>query len=218
MKTKFVAVALGAVVLCGAAKVQVTPRLAWAQQTGNPYRAKAKAKFDALAAQLNLSAVQKQSIARILADAFAQGNAISSDEKLSSAQKQAKLSALRAATREKIAALLSPSQRQSAQKLWNERQTRAANAFEEIADELKLSSAQREEVRPIVQNAFAQGRAIFHDASLSFPQKRAKLTQLRQSTREKLASILSAEQLAQLDQMRAVVQAEWMSRIGGLID
>lgn len=179
----------------------------------NPYRARIKSDFEALSKQMNLSDAQRQSIGNILRATMPQGRAIAQDKTLSNAQKQQKIKALRAATRGKIAALLTTVQRQSAQKLFANRQQHLRDAFTQIADELQLTGAQRREAKPIVENALWQGCAILGEGH-NFSQKRAKLLQLQKITRKKLAPVLTPEQMQKFDQIRDSARAEIFFRIG----
>jgi Spy/CpxP family protein refolding chaperone len=207
-KTKmWLGAAIGAVVVMG------TVVRAQNRDANNPYRAAIKARFDALAKQVNLSEAQKKSIASIVREAMPQGRAIAQNKELSNAQKQQQMKALRATTRSKIAALLSPEQRQSAQKLFESRKQRVNGALQEIADELQLTEKQRAAAKPVIKDAVKQGRAIFQGAD-NFAQKRAKLMQLRAETHQKLASILTPEQMQKLDQIRDAVRSEASSRMG----
>lgn len=218
MKTKkwLLGAALATVALgAGQVTVRFVPAIAWAKQaqsTGNPYRAAIKARLDALTAPVNLSPEQKQTIGRILREAFPKGRALAHDEKMTPVERRQKLAVLRETTRGRITQVLTPTQRTAAQKLFVGREQRVKQALGEVADELDLTDKQRVEARPIVESAFKQGRAIMQNSALSFPQKRAKLLQLKQSTQEKLASILTAEQMRKANQMRDAALTEIMSR------
>ncbi len=207
-KKKWLIALLGVAVVAGSVVVRAQNK-----DANNPYRAVVKARFEAMAKQINLSDAQKKSIAGLVCEAIPQGRAIAQNKELSSTQKQQKIKALRESTRGKITQLLTTEQRQTAQQLFASRETRMRATLNEVADELHLTNAQRAETKPIIEDAVQQGRAIFQDAS-GFAQKRAKLMELHAKTREKLASILTPEQMQKLDQMRAAVRAEAVSRIG----
>ena len=176
-------------------------------QAANPYRARVKARFEALAQQANLSDAQKKSIAALARQAMLQGQAIAQNNQLPNGQKQQKIKALRESTRVKMAALLTPAQRQNLQKLLASRQQPLQSVWEEVADDLQLTDEQRAEVKPIIEDALQKGHAIWADGS-TLGQKRSSLVQLHAATREKLASILSPAQMQKLDQMRDAVRAE----------
>lgn len=208
-KTKMcLGVLSGVMVLIGTVVVRAQNR-----DAHNPYRAAVKARFEALDKQLNLSAAQKKSIAELVRAAMPQGRVIISNDKLSNEQKQQQIKALRDSTRSKMAQVLTADQRQKAQKLFESRRERIGTVLNDVADELQMTDKQRAEARPIIEDAIKQGRAIFYEAS-GFSQKRAKLMQLRATTHEKLASILTPEQMQKLHQMRDAVRAEIVSRIG----
>lgn len=203
---KWLTVWAGAALIMGAVLVRAQNEAAQ-----NPYRAFVKARFDAVAQQVNLSETQRKSIAAIIRQSVPQGRAIVQDGTLSKTQKQQKIKASREETRSRIAALLTPAQRQNVQTLFANREQRLSKVLDEVADELQLSEKQRAEAKPIVQDAIQQGRSIWQSAA-GFPQKRAKLLQLHAATHEKLSSILTLEQMRKLDLMRQAARAEVVSR------
>ena len=181
-------------------------------QTDNPYRARVKARFEALSQQVNLSDAQKKSVAAMVRQSIMQGQYIAQDNQLSNTQKQQKIKALREGTRVKMVALLQPAQRQNLQKLLANRQQRMQAVWEEVADDLQLNNEQRAEAKPIIEDALLKSYTIGTDAS-TLRQKRSRLVQLHVDTREKLASVLSVTQMQKLDQMRDAVRAEAITRL-----
>lgn len=206
-RTKVGVIALvGTIVVAGSIAVKAKN-----EKAANPYRAVVKARFDALVGQMNLSNAQKKSMSSVVGGALSQARTIAHDSALEGSQKQQKMRTLQQNTRERVTKILTPAQRNAAQKLFAERQQRASGVLNEIADELQLTSAQRAEAKPIIQDGIKQARAIWQDPP-TFGEKRAQLMQLHQSTNEKLASILSPAQMQKLKQMQEAVRAEVVAR------
>ncbi|HYG99594.1 MAG TPA: hypothetical protein VD837_10720 [Terriglobales bacterium] len=71
-----------------------------------------------------------------------------------------------------------------------------AMRLERMSQRLGLTDDQKSRLTPILQNDFDQARAIRQDTSLTRDQRRAKLAELRQSTRAQIEPILTDEQRA----------------------
>lgn len=74
--------------------------------------------------------------------------------------------------------------------------------MKKLADYLGLTDAQKAQMKPIIQSARQQGRAIKEDTSLTPEAKKAKLKDLHKSTMDQLKSILTPEQIAKLKALR----------------
>jgi len=71
-----------------------------------------------------------------------------------------------------------------------------------VQDELQLTEAQKEKLRPIIQEEVTQINAVRDDQSLSMDQKRAKVEEIRQKEFPKIQAILTPEQVAKLKDMQ----------------
>jgi Spy/CpxP family protein refolding chaperone len=90
--------------------------------------------------------------------------------------------------------------------------------LEEIADELGLTDAQREQAREILQVRFEQIREIreqVRSGSLTREQAREQIREIRESGREQIEQILTEEQREQLE---AIHQERLEERIDARID
>jgi Spy/CpxP family protein refolding chaperone len=71
-----------------------------------------------------------------------------------------------------------------------------------VEDELHLTDAQKEKLRPIIQEEVSQINAVREDQSMTMDQKRAKVDQIRQTEFPKIQAILTPEQIAKLKEMQ----------------
>jgi Spy/CpxP family protein refolding chaperone len=76
-----------------------------------------------------------------------------------------------------------------------ERAERIHQRLEEIAKELSLTDAQKDQIKPIIHSAFEQIKALHADTSLTKEQKLEKRKSIRNETMSQLKPILTAEQL-----------------------
>ena len=67
-----------------------------------------------------------------------------------------------------------------------------------LADELALTDAQKTQLKPILQDARQQAKAIKDDTTLTPDARKAKMKDLQKSTRSQMLSILTPEQRAKL--------------------
>lgn len=71
---------------------------------------------------------------------------------------------------------------------------------------LNLSSEQRVQLLPILDEQFAKKREIFKDASLTRDQRRAKMQEISDAYHERITAILTPEQKARADEMKAAAK------------
>ena len=74
--------------------------------------------------------------------------------------------------------------------------------MQKLADTLGLSDAQKAQLKPILQSAGQQARAIQADTSLTPQAKQAKLKDLRKSANKQMMAILTPDQRQKLKAMR----------------
>jgi hypothetical protein len=140
-----------------------------------------------------LTAEQKQQLGELRANARDQAAIIRNDQSLTAEQKQAKLKALRASTREQMKSVFTPDQQKA-----SHREARKSR----MAAKLGLTPDQQSKLKELRASTRQQRQAVLSNSTLSNEQKQAQLTQIRQASKAQLASILSPDQLAQLRQMR----------------
>ncbi len=141
-----------------------------------------------------LSAEQKQQLGELRANARDQAAIIRNDQSLSSEQKQAKLKALRASTREQMKSVFTPDQQRAFAAHREARKSR-------VAAKLGLTPDQQSKLKDLHASTRQQRQAVLTNSALSNEQKQAQLTQIRQASKAQLAAILTPDQLAQLRQM-----------------
>ncbi len=145
-------------------------------------------------AKPQLSAEQKKQLRGIRNSARDQVAIIRNDQTLNAEQKQAKLKALRASTREQMKAVLTPEQ----QKAFADRRAAAKANF---AAKLGLTADQQSKLQALRQSNRQQRQAVLKNTALSNEQKQAQLSQIRQASQAQLATILTPEQLEKFHQM-----------------
>lgn len=80
--------------------------------------------------------------------------------------------------------------------------------LQHLATELNLTDDQKAKIKPVLQNEFAQLKAVDADSSLSADQKQAKVTEIRGSAKSQIQSILTPEQ----QQKFAAMKEEWQEK------
>lgn len=78
----------------------------------------------------------------------------------------------------------------------------AGNQPGSVEDELHLTDAQKQQLRPIIQEEMTQINAVRDDQSMSMDQKRAKVEQIRQTEFPKIQAILTPEQIQKLKDLQ----------------
>ena len=74
--------------------------------------------------------------------------------------------------------------------------------LQELSAELNLTDDQKAQLKPIVQDEIQKLRAVNDDASLTADQKKAKFTEIRQSYKSQIVSILNPEQQKKLELLK----------------
>ena len=140
---------------------------------------------------LGLSGEQKQKVA---AFAASQRGAMAGLRDLSRQQRQAKLEEMRKQNEAEVAAILSDEQQKRLKQIsWQVAGPRAF-ANPEVAEALKLSGQQREQIRDIQDDAQHEMRELAQDGNRA--ELREKFEALRKSTRDKAMAVLTSEQQA----------------------
>jgi periplasmic protein CpxP/Spy len=71
---------------------------------------------------------------------------------------------------------------------------KAQNRQKQIAEELKLTSEQREQLKPIIQEEAKKAKELRQDTKLSRQDRMGKLKEIREETSKKVKPVLTAEQ------------------------
>jgi periplasmic protein CpxP/Spy len=80
--------------------------------------------------------------------------------------------------------------------------------LQHLATELNLTEDQKAKIKPVLQNEFAQLKAVNADSSLSADQRQSKVTEIRGSAKSQIQSILTPEQ----QQKFAAMKEEWQEK------
>lgn len=144
---------------------------------------------------LQLTVEQRKQLRELRLSARDQAAIIRNDQTLSEAQKQAKLKDLRTSTRDQMKAVLTPAQQTAMA------DRRAAHQAH-VAAKLGLTPDQQSKLKALFVANRQQRQSVLTDPSLSNEQKQAQLSQIRQTNKAQLATILTPEQLTQFQQMR----------------
>jgi periplasmic protein CpxP/Spy len=91
---------------------------------------------------------------------------------------------------------------QAAQGVDPEARAKVQAKLQELSSELNLTDDQKSQLKPILQDEVQQLKAVHDDASLSPDQKKAKATEIRQSHKSQMSSILTPEQQKKLESIR----------------
>lgn len=148
----------------------------------------------ALAAKPQLSQEQKKQLMDMRMTARDQAAVIRNDQTLTAQQKEAKLKELRASTREQMKPVLTPEQQAAFA-------NRRAGAKERFAAKLGLTADQQSKMKQLFQTTHEQRQTVLQNSALTNDQKMAQLAQIRQTTKAQLATILTPDQMAKLQQM-----------------
>jgi len=146
-------------------------------------------------AKPQLSPEQKKQLRDLRNSARDQAAIIRNDQSLSAEQKEAKLKALHASTRQQMKSVLTPEQ----QNAFAERRAAAKANF---AAKLGLTADQQTKLKGLRQSTRQQRQAVLDNTALTNEQKQAQLSQIRQNTQAQLATILTPDQLEKFHQMR----------------
>ena len=77
----------------------------------------------------------------------------------------------------------------------------AEQRLQRMTQQLNLSEAQQQQIKPILENEAKQMQALRGDSSLSQDDRMAKMTQIRQDSASQIKPILNADQQKQYDEM-----------------
>lgn len=78
--------------------------------------------------------------------------------------------------------------------------------LQQLSSELNLTDDQKAQLKPILQDEVQQLKAVHDDASLSPDQKKAKATDIRQSHKSQIGSILTPEQQKKLETIKETIK------------
>lgn len=167
-----------------------------------PASAHGTMKLDRMTEELQLSEEQAQAVKQIMEErqeAFRALHQTEGDWK----DKRARMEALRAQTREKLASVLNADQMQRMEAMMERRGDRRDEAKDRIGklrEELQLSDEQSQAVHRIMEQQREKMHTLFKSGE-DRSTIRAKMDSLRTETHELLAAVLNEEQMARMEQL-----------------
>ncbi|MBI4479848.1 MAG: Spy/CpxP family protein refolding chaperone [Acidobacteria bacterium] len=175
-----------------------------------------------LAKQLDLTDAQKTQIKSILDNARTQLQALRSNMNITKQQELDQRRQIEEQTQNSIRAVLTPEQQAKADQLRQQAQDRMAAQQEKmqqqmltrLTKQLNLSSAQQSLIQSYLNDQKSQLQTLKNNTSLTPAQKLEQMRTIRQQTQEKIKSALTADQQAQLDQLRQQAQNRMRKRFG----
>ena len=141
--------------------------------------------------QLNLTEDQKTRLHTLMQNERQQIDAIRQDTTLTDAQKREKIGQIHKDMRTQFSSILTPEQQQQLA------QGRRGHRGDPLSA-LNLTEQQKAAVKPIFESAHNSMRSVMQDTTLTPEQKHEKMKQIQEQTHSQLATILTPEQLQQL--------------------
>jgi Spy/CpxP family protein refolding chaperone len=155
--------------------------------------------------KLNLNEDQKEQLKAVREDFHKQLKDLKANTALTQEQKKDRMKELAQQQREKMQAILTPEQRQQAQKMRSEAKDKKkgegkekfanhAKKAEKMKEELNLTDAQGQQVKAINEKFRDEMKAIHQNSALTQEQKKEQMKALQQKHKEQLQSLLTTEQ------------------------
>ena len=161
--------------------------------------------MQATARELNLTDEQKQKLQTIVREQLEKLHGLRQDNSLTREDKMQKFKAAREEIAKEVKDVLTPEQFEK----WKAKQGQLfggapgagaagspAARLQEAIQELNLTDAQKEQLKPLYQEQMEKLRDLRQDASLSIPEKLDKLKAMQQEIAPQLKQVLDADQFA----------------------
>ena len=207
-----VALALGA----GAVEAQNTPQQQPQQEQMHRHDHRGFGKHGEhgdLAKKLNFSDQQKQQLKDINTKYRQQLADLKKNEDITVREQKTRLAAIRKEHHEQMQALLTPDQKAQVEKMKAEHKELAKVNAKARAEKMKiklgLSDDQAKQLKDMHAGTAAKMKQIREDQSLSPDQKKEQIKSLVKEQHEQLKSVLTPDQLKQLNEMHHARQGEW---------
>lgn len=151
------------------------------------------------AKELNLTPEQKEKLQAIIRTQAEKLRTLRQDTSLSAEEKRAKFQTLREELTAEVKKVLTPEQFEK----WKSKQGQAGvtvrppmERVQEAIQELNLTDAQKEQLRPLYEEQMEKLRDLHQDTSLSMPEKLEKLMAMHKEVAPKLKKVMTPEQYA----------------------
>ena len=176
------------------------------QEHHQPYRHHGHGR-EMMAKKLNFSDQQKEQLKTINSDYHKKMMDLKKHDEITVKEFKSQMSALHKDHRAQIQALFTPAQKDQLAKMKQERmqmaKVNAGARAEKMKIKLGLTDAQASQLKNIRTDMVGKIKTIHTDGSLSQEQKHDQIKNLVMQQKDQLKTILTAEQLQQLQQMRA---------------
>lgn len=141
--------------------------------------------------------------------------AVRDNKELSAEQKAAQVRVIREFIRREIRNILTDEQQEKLRETFRRARERSGpdgrNIAERVADRLRLSQDQRLEFGRMIKEYSGKTAAILSDESLDRDGKKAAILELREKNRAEIERILTPEQMALHDEIRAEIRTRYRS-------
>lgn len=162
---------------------------------------------DDFAGKLHLTDQQKQQTKSINSDFHTKLADLKKQEDITVREYKSRMAGLQKERRSQIEALFTPEQKDQLAKMKQERmklaKVNATARAERMKVKLNLTDAQAGQLKTLRSDMMTKMKSIHADSSLSREQKHEQVKSLVMQQKEQMKTILSAEQLQQLEQMKA---------------
>jgi len=161
---------------------------------------------DRLAQKLNFTDAQKQQLKDINSSYQKKLADLRKHDEITVKEFKSQMDALRQEHKQQLTALLTPEQKDQLAKLKQDRmekaKTRAIARAEKMKTKLGLTDAQAGQLKEMRTATMAKIKSVKEDKALSHDQKREQIKGLVMQQKDQLKTILTPEQLQQLEQMK----------------
>ena len=176
---------------------------------------------------LGLTEKQQEQIKPILQDEYNQLEKLRGNDTFNRDERRTKLKELNESTYEKIKPLLTPDQlkkHDAIKKLIKDRRHEQRGAkpgpdqargrtlmdperrLSHMTEDLKLTEEQQAKIKPIINDEFAEINKLRGNDTINQAERRTKLQELNQQTAEKIKAVLTPEQHAKFDTIKAKIK------------
>jgi Spy/CpxP family protein refolding chaperone len=187
-----------------------------AQETPKMKRFHHQHKHGMMMKELNLTADQQQQLKANRDSYQKQWLELNKNENITVKESRDKKDALRKEQKEKMAAILTPEQKNKLEQLKKDREVKreamAAKRLDKMKTKLNLSDDQVAKIKSGSEAIHAKAKAIREDDKLSRTEKKEKLMALKAETQTNLKSILTPEQISKIEELKKNRMEKWQAK------
>lgn len=157
--------------------------------------------------EMNLTETQKTKMKEIRTDYRSKMDALEKNDKMTLKDYRSRQAFLQQGMKKDMESVLTPEQKNKMTELKDNRrqegEARMQKGLERMKTDLSLSDDQYSRMKAGREKMKSQMTAIRENSSLSFDQKKQQIRSLKQTGMEEMKSVLNAEQLKKMDEMKA---------------